>query len=111
MAWARQNLAWISFTEGRMAEAEERLLAASEAFERAGDLAGRGWSSGLLAYVRIYDGRFAEADELARQTLLDAREQGDQARAAKASGAFQYMLHRVFPLIVTVEISAIWTRA
>ena len=73
-----QNLAWIAFTEGRMVDAEERLLAASEAFERAGDLAGKGWSTGLLAYVRIYDGRFTEADELARQTLLDAREQGDR---------------------------------
>ena len=61
-----------------MVDAEERLLAASEAFERAGDLAGKGWSTGRLAYVRIYDGRFAEADELARQTLLDAREQGDR---------------------------------
>ena len=59
-----------------MVDAEERLLAASEAFERAGDLAGKGWSTGLLAYVRIYDGRFTEADELARQTLL--REQGDR---------------------------------
>ena len=78
MAWARQNLAWISFTEGRMAEAEDRLHAAADAFERAGDLAGRAWSTGLLAYVRIYDGRFAEADELARTTLLDAREQGDK---------------------------------
>ena len=54
-----------------MVDAEQRLLAASEAFERAGDLAGKGWSTGLLAYVRIYDGRFTEADELARQTLLD----------------------------------------
>ena len=78
MAWGRQNLAWISFTEGRMAEAEDRLLAAADAFDRSGDLAGRAWTTGLLAYVRIYDGRFAEADELARSTLLDAREQGDR---------------------------------
>ena len=33
MAWARQNLAWISFVSGRMAEAEGRLAQASEAFE------------------------------------------------------------------------------
>ncbi len=78
MAWARQNLAWISFSEGRMGEAEDRLHIAADAFERAGDLAGQAWSTGLLAYVRIYDGRFAEADELARTALLDAREQGDK---------------------------------
>lgn len=78
MAWARQNLAWIAFSEGRMAEAEARLLVAADAFQQAGDLAGRAWCTGLLAYVRIYAGRFAEADELARATLLDARDQGDR---------------------------------
>jgi len=78
MAWARQNLAWIAFAEGRMTEAEDRLLAAADAFIQAGDLAGQAWCTGLLAYVRIYAGRFDEADELARQTLLDAREQGDK---------------------------------
>ena len=62
-------------SHGRRRETAARRL---ESFERAGDLAGKGWSTGLLAYVRIYDGRFTEADELARQTLLDAREQGDR---------------------------------
>ena len=78
MAWARQNLAWISFIRGRLVEAEERLGQATLAFEDLGDIAGIAWSRGLLAYVRIYEGRFAEADELATRSLLDAQERGDR---------------------------------
>ncbi len=77
MAWARQNLAWIAFMQGRMGEAEQRLAAASEAFSVTGDKEGQAWTSGLLAYVRIYQGRFREADQLARVALEDALEQGD----------------------------------
>jgi tetratricopeptide (TPR) repeat protein len=77
MAWARQNLAWISFMLGRLLEAEERLGEAIAAFDDLGDFAGIAWSRGLLAYVRIYEGRFAEASELAERTLLDAQERGD----------------------------------
>ncbi|MFQ5556302.1 MAG: adenylate/guanylate cyclase domain-containing protein [Acidimicrobiales bacterium] len=77
MAWARQNLAWISYGRGRMGEAEQRLQAALETFEELGDHAGMAWSRGLLAYVRIYEGRFGEAEELARHTLIDSRERGD----------------------------------
>jgi len=78
MAWARQNLAWLSFIGGRMLEAEERLMASIDAFDNLGDAAGRAWSRGLLAYVRIHAGRFTEADELAGQTLAEARERGDR---------------------------------
>ena len=78
MAWARQNLAWISFVSGRMAEAEGRLEQATEAFEAVGDLSGIAWSRGLLAYVRIHSGRFAEAEELALRTLVEARDRGDR---------------------------------
>jgi class 3 adenylate cyclase/tetratricopeptide (TPR) repeat protein len=78
MAWARQNLAWISFIRGRLVEAEERLGEAVRAFEDLGDIAGIAWSRGLLAYVRIYEGRFTEADELATRSLLDAQERGDK---------------------------------
>jgi len=95
MAWARQNLAWISFVSGRMGEAEVRLLQATEAFETLGDLSGMAWSRGLLAYVRIHAGRFAEADELAQRTLVEARDQGDRWA--------QGMMH------VALATSALWT--
>jgi len=95
MAWARQNLAWISFACGRMVEAEVRLEQASEAFERLGDMSGLAWSRGILAYVRIHDGRFAEADELAELTLVESRDQGDRWA--------QGMMH------VALATSALWT--
>jgi tetratricopeptide (TPR) repeat protein len=78
MAWARQNLAWISYVSGRMVEAEQRLSDAIVAMESIGDPAGIMWSRGLLAYVRIFAGRFAEAEELARRTLEESRERGDK---------------------------------
>lgn len=78
MAWARQNLAWISYIEGRMGEAEHRLTEALEVFDRIGDPSGVTWSRGLLAYVCIHDGRFAEAEEIARKTLAESRDRGDK---------------------------------
>ncbi len=77
MAWALQNLAWLSFAAGHMNEAESRLTDSIEAFESLGDGAGQAWSRGLLAYVRIHSGRFAEAEVLAQRTLEEARERGD----------------------------------
>jgi len=95
MAWARQNLAWLSFVGGRMTEAEERLTASIAAFDDLGDAAGQAWSRGLLAYVRIHSGRFAEADELATRTLDDARERGDRWGEAMMN--------------VALATSALWT--
>ena len=95
MAWARQNLAWLAFLEGRMSESERRLLQAVEAFEALGDLSGMAWSRGLLAYVRIHEGRFVEADELAQRTLIEARDRGDRWA--------QGMMH------VALATSALWT--
>jgi class 3 adenylate cyclase/tetratricopeptide (TPR) repeat protein len=95
MAWARQNLAWISFASGRMREAEARLLQSIDAFEALGDMAGIGWSRGLLAYVRIHYGQFDEAEELARQTLVESRDRGDRWA--------QGMMH------VALATTALWT--
>ncbi len=77
-AWARQNLAWISFVTGHLAEAESRIDDASAVFAELGDQAGIAWSRGLLAFVRMHQGRMTEADELAALALRDARERGDR---------------------------------
>jgi tetratricopeptide (TPR) repeat protein len=108
MAWARQNLAWISFMLGRLLEAEQRLGEAINAFEDLGDFAGIAWSRGLLAYVRIYEGRFAEASELAERTLLDAQERGDiwgEAMMTVALGTVALWTGRVDEAIDQGEIA------
>ena len=105
-AWARQNLAWISYMRGRLVEAEERLGEAIAAFESLGDSAGIAWSRGLLAYVRIYEGRFAEAEELAARTLLDAQERGDdwgQGMMAVALGTAALWTGRIDEAIERAE--------
>jgi hypothetical protein len=44
-AWALQHLAWISFVEGRVDEAESRIARSAQTFSELGDLGGLGWAT------------------------------------------------------------------
>ena len=77
-AWALQNLAWISFTRGDIAHAEERLQQSASAFAELGDWGGLGWAYGLLAFVRYNQGRLEEAAALAEHIAIDGRETGNR---------------------------------
>ena len=65
-------MAWISFVQSDMAQAEERLNHAASTFVEMGDRGGLAWVHGLLAFVRFNQGRFEEADTLAREVIEDA---------------------------------------
>ena len=77
-AWALQHLAWISFIEGRPAEAEGRLTRSADTFAELGDVGGLGWALGLLAFVCFIQGDLDRADELGQQVLTEAHERGDR---------------------------------
>jgi class 3 adenylate cyclase/tetratricopeptide (TPR) repeat protein len=77
-AWARQNLAWISFASGHLREAEERIAIAAALFGELNDSTGQAWTRGLLAFVRMHEGRLEEADATAALAMRDARERGDR---------------------------------
>jgi class 3 adenylate cyclase/tetratricopeptide (TPR) repeat protein len=77
-AWAKQNLAWISYTRGDLQDAEDRIAEAMAAFAELGDRGGIAWSRGLLAYLRLSEGRLDEARAFAREELGDARDRGDR---------------------------------
>lgn len=76
-AWALQNLAWIAFTSGDLAEAEARLDRAGAVFADLGDRGGISWTEGLLAFVRFQQGRFAEARELGERVLQESLRRGE----------------------------------
>lgn len=76
-AWALQNLAWIAFTSGDLAEAEARLDRAGAVFADLGDRGGISWTEGLLAFVRFQQGRFAEAQELGERVLRESLRRGE----------------------------------
>ncbi len=77
-AWALQNLAWISYIEGRATTAAERLTESAALFTALGDRGGLSWANGLLAFVRFHQGDFAEAEELGAQVLSEACDRGDR---------------------------------
>ncbi len=76
-AWARQNLAWLGFVQGRTSKADERIEKSLELFRSLGDEIGVSWSTGLLAYVRMHQGRFDESLTLANTVLADAAARND----------------------------------
>ncbi|MCH7789891.1 MAG: tetratricopeptide repeat protein [Acidobacteria bacterium] len=77
-AWVRQNLAWMSFTRGRITEAKERIDEAIALFAEIGDGVGITWGRGLLAYVHLYEGDLEGAAVLAADVLAEAEEQGEK---------------------------------
>jgi tetratricopeptide (TPR) repeat protein len=77
-AWALWSLAWNTFAQGRLTEAEERLHQASEVFGEIGDWGAASWAMGLLAWVRYFQGRRVEAEQIALKVLGPAREAGDR---------------------------------
>ena len=77
-AWALQNLAWVAYLSGRVAEAEARIEEAFVTFAELGDRAGLAWANGLSAFTRFHQGGMAEAEQLAEQLLPDAHERGDR---------------------------------
>ncbi len=90
-AWARQNLAWLGFVQGRTGKADERIKKSLELFRELGDQIGVSWSTGLLAYVRMHQGRFTESSELAEVVLADASARND----AWAEGMMHVLLASV----------------
>lgn len=90
-AWARQNLAWLGFVQGRTAKANERIEKSLELFRSLGDEIGVSWSNGLLAFVRMHQGRFEESSALAEVTLADAAARND----AWAEGMMHVLLASV----------------
>jgi tetratricopeptide (TPR) repeat protein len=77
-AWALQNLAWISYIDGRPDEAETRLDESAALFDALDDRGGLAWAQGLMGFVRYHQGRFDDAEHLATAVLGDARERGDK---------------------------------
>jgi class 3 adenylate cyclase/tetratricopeptide (TPR) repeat protein len=77
-AWALQNLAWISYVEGRTDEAEARITVSADTFRELGDTGGTSWAMGLLGFVRFHQGRLDEAEELGERALREGRERGDR---------------------------------
>ncbi len=77
-AWAKQNLAWLSFNRGFLDEADERLAQADEAFRAIGDFGGLSFVRGLTAWVRMFQGRFEEAGQLAERVLDGDRDRNDK---------------------------------
>jgi tetratricopeptide (TPR) repeat protein len=78
VAWANQNLAWISFMRGESDIAEERLESAVSMFSDIGDHGGLGWARGLLAWVYFSRGHLGRAEKMAREQIIEAREQNDR---------------------------------
>lgn len=76
-AWALQNLAWIAFTSGEVADAEARLDHAGAVFAELGDRGGAAWTDGLLGFVRFQQGRLDEAMELGERVLLESLRRGE----------------------------------
>ena len=77
-AWALQNLAWISFSNGEIPKAEKRLNASADVFSELGDWGGLGWAYGLLAFVRFNQGRLDEAATLAEHISIEGVESGNR---------------------------------
>jgi tetratricopeptide (TPR) repeat protein len=78
VAWANQNLAWISFYRGEQDAAEARLNDSISLFADIGDWGGLGWSLGLMAWVQFTRGHRGEAERLALQARDEAGGQGDR---------------------------------
>lgn len=107
-AWALQNLAWIAFTTGEVAEAESQLDRAGAVFAELGDRGGTAWTEGLLAFVRFQQGRLDEAHELGDRVLEASLRRGDkwgEAMMLFLTGAVQLWRGR------TVDGSALLDRA
>ncbi|MBS1848245.1 MAG: tetratricopeptide repeat protein, partial [Actinobacteria bacterium] len=77
-AWALQNLAWISFSRGRIAEAGERLAASLAIFEEVGMPNGAAWALGLQGFVRLAEGDLAGAEALQSKVLAEAEVGGER---------------------------------
>jgi tetratricopeptide (TPR) repeat protein len=78
VAWALQNLAWISFVRGQIDDAETRLIEAGAVFAELGDHGGQAWTDGLMAFVRFYQGRVPDARELATKVLRESERRADR---------------------------------
>ena len=75
--WALQNLAWVAFSAGRIAEADTRCEESVAIFADLGDRGGMAWALGLLAFVRYHQGRFEESEELCEQILAEAEDRSE----------------------------------
>ncbi|MEZ5280761.1 MAG: adenylate/guanylate cyclase domain-containing protein [Acidimicrobiales bacterium] len=77
-AWCQQNLAWLSFESGRMAEATKRIDRSIELFAQNDDAGGLGWALGLSAFLMFHTGESAEAETTASMVLEEALKRGDR---------------------------------
>ncbi|MBW3669158.1 MAG: tetratricopeptide repeat protein, partial [Actinobacteria bacterium] len=77
-AWALWNLAWISFEQGRLPQAEERLEKSARAFTEARDWGGLGWAHGLLGFVKFFQGKRDEAEAIVNRVIDGIADSGDR---------------------------------
>ena len=77
-AWALQNLAWLSYLEGRPSEADRRIDESVAMFAEIGDSGGLGWAAGLRGWVRYHQGQWQEAESIGERILVEARGRGDR---------------------------------